>query len=62
MADAGLSDFSYSVCSAPLVCYPLLQFTQSESTPDIVPRCSLASLRLIGDQVNAGPRVYLFQG
>lgn len=45
-----------------LVCYPLLQFTQSESAPDIMPRCSLAPLRLIGDQVNAGPRVYLFQG
>ena len=58
MAEAGLSDFSYYVCSAPA----RVSFSPSVRPIRIrralqCPNFTQATLRLIGDQVNAGPRV-----
>jgi hypothetical protein len=62
MTEAGLSDFSYSLCSAPARVFSASVHPIRIPLPDIMPRYSLAPLRLIGDQLNAGPRVHLFQG
>ena len=57
MAEAGLSDFSYYVCSAParVSFSPSVRPIRIRRPP--CPNFTQATLRLIGDQVNAGPRV-----